>query len=971
MKNKVVLFLFFICNITLGFAQGEANIWYFGENAGLDFSSGSPVALTDGQLDTLEGCATISNPAGELLFYTDGITVWDRNHTIMPNGTGLEGDPSSSQSGIIVPYPNQPNLYFVFCVNDVSSNGGLYYSLVDLNLNGGNGDVIVGRKNISLLENSAEKIAAINDDDSGYWVISYAGLTGAETTYDTYHAFRITDLGININSVTSTHSACSSNDERGYLKISPDSQKIINCNQEFEHVCYHRFDNITGIVSNEIAQLDVEARAYCAEFSLSSSKVYVSSGRISSNDAYLHQFDLEASNIQNSRVEIYYEVQERAALQLAVDGKIYYARPDRTYIGVINDPEADGLACNYVNEGVNLNGRQCKQGLPPFIQSFFNVGIQVSETCFGDATIFSVSATENITAIMWDFGDGTTSTEVNPAHIYTNPGTYTINVTVNSATQSASFTQDITIYENPIQLPVTDFIICDDEGNDDIELFDLSTKNPELLSGQPTTSMFDVSYYETLNDAMNDTNPLDTNYTSTNSTQTIFARVYNIENPNCYVISDFDLIIPEAPTTITIASLDICDILNDGEELINLSQFDAQVLDSQSNSTFNIYYYETQENATNDTNRIAPNYMLQNTNQTLHIRKENSQYPNCFVVTSFELNMFTQFIANPVENLITCDDVSNDGFEIFDVATQDEFVLNGQTGSFTISYYTSQEDADMDLNPIPQQYTNEANPQEIFVRIQNADAANCYDTTSFFIEVKETPNVDTEPMIAIVCTNESIVITADSGYDEYLWSTGETSESIVVTQAGTYTVTVTNNYLSSPAISCSNIQTFQVIESDEAIIESVEIQDWTLNNNQIEIIASGIGDYEYAIDGSGYQDSPIFTNLAPGSLTVYVRDKNGCGVVSEDINLLFYPNFFTPNNDGFNDYWQIISSTAEADLRIYIFDRYGKLLKIVKPESPGWDGLYNGRPMPSSDYWFLVERPSNNRTYTGHFTLKR
>ena len=116
--NKLI-FIFFFLSSTFLFAQGEANVWYFGENAGLDFNSGSPVSLNNGKLNTVEGCATISDNNGNLLFYTDGIIVYDRNHNIMQNGTGLHGDPSSTQSALIVPKPLDPNIYFVFTVHRV------------------------------------------------------------------------------------------------------------------------------------------------------------------------------------------------------------------------------------------------------------------------------------------------------------------------------------------------------------------------------------------------------------------------------------------------------------------------------------------------------------------------------------------------------------------------------------------------------------------------------------------------------------------------------------------------------------------------------------------------------------------------------------------------------------------------------------------------------------------------------------
>ena len=112
MKKTLIISFLFCLNLL--FSQGEANIWYFGQNAGIDFNSGSPVALYNGQMSTLEGCAVMSTNSGQLLFYTDGVTVWDRTHQVMPNGTGLLGNFSSTQSGIIVPNPTDSTIFYIF-----------------------------------------------------------------------------------------------------------------------------------------------------------------------------------------------------------------------------------------------------------------------------------------------------------------------------------------------------------------------------------------------------------------------------------------------------------------------------------------------------------------------------------------------------------------------------------------------------------------------------------------------------------------------------------------------------------------------------------------------------------------------------------------------------------------------------------------------------------------------------------------
>jgi gliding motility-associated-like protein len=146
------------------------------------------------------------------------------------------------------------------------------------------------------------------------------------------------------------------------------------------------------------------------------------------------------------------------------------------------------------------------------------------------------------------------------------------------------------------------------------------------------------------------------------------------------------------------------------------------------------------------------------------------------------------------------------------------------------------------------------------------------------------------------------------------------------------------------------------------------------DNHIVEILAQGLGEYVYSIDGGPFQESNVFSDVTLGVHTIIIKDANGCGQVSFDIGVVDYPSYFTPNNDGYHDTWNIIGIAAfDATANIYIFDRYGKLLKQISPLTPGWDGTYNGNALPSSDYWFRVEYTEQGiqKQIRGHFTLKR
>ena len=231
-----------------------------------------------------------------------------------------------------------------------------------------------------------------------------------------------------------------------------------------------------------------------------------------------------------------------------------------------------------------------------------------------------------------------------------------------------------------------------------------------------------------------------------------------------------------------------------------------------------------------------------------------------------------------------------------------------------------------------------------------------------------------------LCEGESTIISAniESGNPddfEYLWAPdGQTTESIEITESGVYQVTVTNILTN-----CSKSKSIDVITSGPAtIINPVEIND-NSNNNTVTINVTGSGDYEYAIATNGsniltYQDSPIFTNVPAGNHTVFVRDKNGCTpITTQEIFVIGFPKFFTPNEDSFHDTWNIIGISPESPngAIIYIFDRYGKLLKELNPSLNGWDGTYLGEKMPSSEYWFRYIDSISNREEVGHFSLIR
>ncbi|WP_298425340.1 T9SS type B sorting domain-containing protein [uncultured Kordia sp.] len=507
---------------------------------------------------------------------------------------------------------------------------------------------------------------------------------------------------------------------------------------------------------------------------------------------------------------------------------------------------------------------------------------------------------------------------------------------------------------------VTPLSSCDDD-SDGLATFNTSTIEALVLNGQ--TGM-NVTYTDENGNTL--MSPLPNPFTT--ASQTITVKVENLLNTICFDETTIDFIVYETPTAFPVADDIVCDdVSNDGEAIFIFSNYTSQVLNGQSNSDFEVFYFENMTDAENNNNSLPTNYTLNAGAKTIYARIQNRNNTDCYNTTSFQIGIAFFPIATQPDDLFLCDEEENDGIVFVDLSSQNITILNGQSASEnTITYHSSQSDAESGMNNLNSLFENTANPQIIYTRLENNDHPECYTITSFAVNVVPKP-VLTMSDVWSICKDESLEIIADPGFDEYIWSTGDTTQIITIHQAGTYELTVANT---QGGIRCESFKTITVLESTIATIVEIEKTDWTQNNNTITVLVEGSGDYEYSIDGINYQDENIFSNLLIDDYLVHVRDKNGCGIVTEEVYLLYYPNFFTPNSDGYNDTWQLLNSSKEPLNRIYIFDRYGKLIKILKPDNIGWNGTYKGNPMPSADYWFLVER-QNGKQYRGNFSLKR
>ena len=460
----VILGFILLLKSTVSYAQKEGNIWYFGINAGVDFNSGTPVALTDGALNTQEGCSAISDEMGKLLFYTDGIRVWNKNHVQMPNGFGLMGDPSSTQSALIVQKPGSNNIYYIFTTEATGGPDGFRYSIVDMTLQAGLGDVTT--KNTLLHTPVTEKLTAVRHANGcDIWVIVH------EWGTDGFRAFHVDSSGVNLTPVISntgtTHIAnFARSNALGQLKASPDGKKLALAIFGMRLIELLDFNNATGQVSNPISFPPFASITYGIEFSPDGTKLYA--GLIIAG--WLYQYDLMAgssTDIINSRTLVGSTSTTRLnSLQLGPDGKIYCAKNDFN-LAVVSDPNKPGIACNFIDNAVPLNGRFGFEGLPTFMQSHFYPQFTYLNPCAGDSTLFSITDTMNVDSVSWIFGDTAsgsfnTSSDLSPYHIFSAPGRYNVQMTRYAKCNSV-FSRTVIIYPVPEINLGNDTLICPED----------------------------------------------------------------------------------------------------------------------------------------------------------------------------------------------------------------------------------------------------------------------------------------------------------------------------------------------------------------------------------------------------------------------------------------------------------------------------------------------------------------------------
>lgn len=462
-KNIFILFCFLYIPL-LSLAQKEASVWYFGSNSGINFSNGSPIGILGSALNTLEGCATICDKNGELLFYTNGKWVFNKKHEIMLNGKDLHGDFSTSQSAIIIPKPSDSNLFYVF-TGDSKFNqlkNGISYTTVDMRLDSGKGAVTL--KNEQLHTPSTEKITAVRHSNGvDVWVITH------KYGNNEFLVYKVSKQGVErqpiVSSVGTVHSALDYDGSQGYMKVSPKGDKIAVAISTEDILEVLDFDNTTGKVSNPIKSPYYLESIYGVEFSPDGSKLYASV-----EFSKVIQLDLNSTNIFSSYNEVKEVKGHRVgALQLGLDNKVYITATGKKHLDVINEPNKVGNACNYEENKVSLKGQTAAYGLPNFIQSYFypkelTCGFTYEGNCIDDNFNFYGITNDSLATFSWDFGInstlGDTALGDSVSFNYDSKGMYTPKLIVELGNEKCEIQKPITVLGKPEIILPRDTFVC-------------------------------------------------------------------------------------------------------------------------------------------------------------------------------------------------------------------------------------------------------------------------------------------------------------------------------------------------------------------------------------------------------------------------------------------------------------------------------------------------------------------------------
>ncbi|MGA9639219.1 T9SS type B sorting domain-containing protein [Flavobacterium sp.] len=611
--------------------------------------------------------------------------------------------------------------------------------------------------------------------------------------------------------------------------------------------------------------------------------------------------------------------------------------------------------------------------------------------------------------------------------LISNPTTYQNTTAFNSSVWARientigcpSAVSEIALIVIGTELPVVyNFTIteCDDNSGtlnsnyDGIATFNLTSAETDIRSQLPTSPIginYNIDFYKDEADALSNT-PI-TNITAYRNTtpnqQNIWIKVTGIANgvscssiPNPFTILDVEALPNTYPVVIGRLCNEEIDPTLPNSATFNTSSLESTLIGSQNPANLTITYYNATGNPLTDElgNLITspfPASFKTRTQIITAIVTNNTSLMCAADLVKIEFTVDeTPYIAATPPGTAVCDDETNpllqDGKYAFDTTDFNSILLGSQDTTIMKVIYKDQNGFILP-SPLPNPFNS--GTQDITAIVENSQNPTCTSpptTISFVVNPK--PEIDTnlngKPYL--ICSDDpTAYVTLNAGLQpgasesdfSYKWFkdeieiSGAISSTYNATSKGIYTVIVN---FTAPNDFCSSERKMEVISSEapKFTLTPIVIKDLA-ESNSITINVTGNGDYEYSInaDSSYFQKSNYFNNVSPGIYEVSVKDINGCGPpIQTTVYVIGAPKFFTPNNDGYNDRWNFKGIPIQnANSLIYIYDRYGKLLKQMTPSSDGWDGTFNGAPLPADDYWYTIKLYVPEREHKGHFSLKR
>ncbi|GEM_PF-376356 len=913
-----------------GFSQGEWNNWYFGEWAAISFNSGTPQFQAGSQMSAIRACASVSDSLGNLLFYTDGHSVYDRTNSIMPNGTGLLAQ-NQDQSVFVVHNISDLNLYYIFTLNcrncwpPPNPGLGLHYSVIDMRLNGGSGDIVASQKNIMLLDSTHYPIsmtATRSHNNKDVWLI-----VRNSNSDNTFYAFQITSGGIQQPPVISPSSVIvDPASSAGYMRVSPDGNYLaspfdVDVQTSKKGFEFCRFNSATGQITPLFTCTGLDSIHNSAwnylEFSIDSKYLYNSTRDW--ENSYILQYDatLEDSVLfRQSKTLVGYSL-HGVHLQMGTDWKIYGDESPIDSMCVINNPTIGGVGCNFQANAIYLNQKVCLQGIPQFLQKYYAYIHHPAIPCSLSPVNFTSSIWPPADSIHWDFGDPLSGTAnysnlPDPIHQYADTGTYTVELFVRHIDKRTDTSwQTIRIWTNPLVALGSDRTIC----TGDSVTFDAGACSGCTYLWKDLGSGLTVGTFQTF--------------------KTGLAGIYSVyvTNPGGCMGADTVQLMTSAVPSVTNNPLSktIC-----SGESTNIA-----LTSSVSSTIFHWTASLTSGNITGfsaDSGTVV-NQVLSNPDPTAgnvmyHITPENGSCVGTavdFQVTvnpGVPVNLSISASGNPI--------CTGDPVTITAISSNEgahpayQWFVNGKGAGADTSVYTY----------IP----------------GDGDHVICNLTSGLQCVI----NREASDSIVIRTINPLKIIDTTLCYGTPYFAQGEWH-----TTGGIFHDSLV------PPVSC-----IRFIETHLSYKPSIPVNlgnDTLLCGNTITLNAFLTGGTYLWQDGS---TGSKYIVAQAGEYWVMVSYE-GC-VKSDSISIgecpltVSFPTAFTPNGDGLNDTFHPIGSGIEK-FSMQIFNRWGTMVFETSSPETGWDGTYKGSLCPDDTYVFKASYQiyGEANQATGTITLQR